>query len=59
MFRKLPRRKSVEEEVKMYAVREIGNNIPFTRLSYDIDQVKKWKGKDCEIVTVTISPVKK
>ena len=52
---------SVTDPVQMYAVRKIGKNIPFTTLTYFVDEAELWRNNnlDTEIVNVTITPYEK
>ena len=60
---------SVTDTVTMYAVREVGKNVPLlcwddyhlcfkVRLTYFIDEAEKWKEEkdNLELVVVTINP---
>jgi len=47
---------SVTETVTMYAVRTRGRNVPYTRLTYFVDEAETWMSPYAEIVVVKIQP---
>ncbi len=51
----------VTDTIKMYAVRIIGHNVHYTRLTYFVDEAETWLNsstKNNEIVEVHIKPYK-